>query len=257
MAEKAPAANKNKTTAKKATAEKAPAAEKKTAAKPAAVKAPAVQKAPAADKKTTAAAKTTAPKPAAGKVLAADKRTTAKAAASKKTTGAAAANPAAGARPAVPVAVKRARPLRRAPSAAQGSSADAPAHSWRRSHRRTRVGLVTSSKQAHTVTVVVERMREHPLYKKVIRLRKKYAAHDAAGDVRAGDLVRIQESRPFSATKHWQVIEVLSRAGEAGAAAPRVADVEKYLEQAEGVTDILTPQREAAPAAVADEETAE
>jgi small subunit ribosomal protein S17 len=119
------------------------------------------------------------------------------------------------------------------------------------------VGLVTSAKQAHTVTVVVERMREHPLYKKVIRLRKKYAAHDAAGDVRAGDLVRIQESRPFSATKHWQVIEVLSRAGEAGAAAPRVADVEKYLEQAEGVTDILTPQREAAPAAVAAEETAE
>ena len=41
--------------------------------------------------------------------------------------------------------------------------------------------MVTSAKQAHTVTVVVERMREHPLYKKVIRLRKKYAAHDAAG----------------------------------------------------------------------------
>ena len=138
-----------------------------------------------------------------------------------------------------------------------GSAADAPAHSWRRSHRRTRVGLVVSAKQPHTVTVVVERMREHPLYKKVIRLRKRYAAHDAAGDVRAGDLVRIQESRPFSATKHWQVIDVLSRAGEAGAAAPRVADVEKYLEEAEGVTDILTPQREAAPAAVVPVEPAE
>jgi small subunit ribosomal protein S17 len=115
---------------------------------------------------------------------------------------------------------------------------------------------VSSAKQAHTVTVVVERMREHPLYKKVIRLRKKYAAHDAAGDVKAGDLVRIQESRPFSATKHWQVVEVLSRAGEAGAAAPRVEDVEKYLEQAEGVDAILAPQREekAVPAA---ESTAE
>ena len=132
------------------------------------------------------------------------------------------------------------------------SAQDAPAHSWRRSRRRVRVGVVSSSKQAHTVTVVVERMREHPLYKKVIRLRKKYAAHDAAGDVRAGDLVRIQESRPFSATKHWQVVEVLSRAGEAGAAAPRVEDVEKLLEQAEGVDAILAPQREEKPEPVAE-----
>lgn len=233
MAEKAPAANKNKTTAKKAVT-----AEKKTAAAKPAAKAAAAEKKPAAK----AVVKATAAKPAAKKTTAAK---------------AAAAKPAAP-RPASPAApVKRARPLRRAAASAAGSAADAPAHSWRRSHRRTRVGLVTSAKQAHTVTVVVERMREHPLYKKVIRLRKKYAAHDAAGDVRAGDLVRIQESRPFSATKHWQVIEVLSRAGEAGAAAPRVADVEKYLEQAEGVTDILTPQREAAPVAAAAEETAE
>jgi small subunit ribosomal protein S17 len=211
-----------KTTAAKkttATAEKAPAAEKSktTAAKSTAAKAPAAQK-------SKTAAKSTAP--AAAK----------------------AAAPAA-------AAIKRARPLRRAP-VAQGSAQDAPAHSWRRSRRRTRVGVVSSAKQAHTVTVVVERMREHPLYKKVIRLRKKYAAHDAAGDVKAGDLVRIQESRPFSATKHWQVVEVLSRAGEAGAAAPRAADVEKYLEQAEGVDVILAPQREE-PAEPVAEGTAE
>ena len=236
---KGSAADKKRST----TAEKAPAADKKTAAKPAATK-PAAEKAPAARASVKA--------PATDKAPAADKKTTAKAAALKKTTTAAAPKPVA----AAPTPVKRARPLRRAP-AATGAASDAPAHSWRRSRRRTRVGLVTSAKQPHTVTVVVERMREHPLYKKVIRLRKKYAAHDAAGDVRAGDLVRIQESRPFSATKHWQVIEVLSRAGEAGAAAPRVADVEKYLEQAEGVTDILTPQRETALAAVADLETAE
>ena len=219
----------DKKKAKKATT----ATEKKPAAKPAAVK------------KSTAA-NTTAPKVTATKTVA------------KKTTAAKAVAPkAAEPRPAAPAVAKRARPLRRAPTAMTGSAADAPAHSWRRSHRRTRVGLVVSAKQPHTVTVVVERMREHPLYKKVIRLRKRYAAHDAAGDVRAGDLVRIQESRPFSATKHWQVIDVLSRAGEAGAAAPRVADVEKYLEEAEGVTDILTPQREAAPAAVAPVEPAE
>src|SRR5258708_4837855 len=187
-----------------------------------------------AEKKTTAKKKTTA---TAEKAPAAEKKTAAKSA-----------------ERAAVAPVKRARPLRRA-SVAQGSAQDAPAHSWRRSRRRTRVGLVVSAKQPHTVTVVVERMREHPLYKKVIRLRKKYPAHDAAGDVRAGDLVRIQESRPFSATKHWQVVEVLSRAGEAGAAAPRVADVEKYLEQAEGVDTILVRPRE--EKAEAEPETAE
>ncbi len=201
-----------------------------------------------AEKKTVA--KSAAPKKTTEKPAAAPKKATAaKTPAQRKTTAAkttAAATP----KPAAP-AVKRARPLRRA-QVAQGSAQDAPAHSWRRSRRRTRVGLVTSAKQPHTVTVVVERMREHPLYKKVIRLRKKYAAHDAAGDVRAGDLVRIQESRPFSATKHWQVVEVLSRAGEAGAAAPRAADVEKYLEEAEGVDTILAPQREEKPEPVAE-----
>jgi small subunit ribosomal protein S17 len=188
-------------------------------------------------KKTTATAeKKTVAKSAAAKKTT-EKKTAAKSAAPRKTAAAAAPKPAA------PAVIKRARPLRRAP-AASGSAQDAAPHSWRRSRRRTRVGLVTSAKQAHTVTVVVERMREHPLYKKVIRLRKKYPAHDAAGDVRAGDLVRIQESRPFSATKHWQVVEVLSRAGEAAAAAPRAVDVEKYLEQAEGVDTILVRQRE-------------
>ena len=222
MAEKTPVADK-KTTAKKTTA----TAEKKTTA----AKVPAVRKTTATAEKKTTTAKSTA------------RKTTAKTIAPIAP------------KAATPAPIKRARPLRRAP-VAQGSAEDAPAHSWRRSRRRTRVGVVTSSKQAHTVTVVVERMREHPLYKKVIRLRKKYAAHDAAGDVKAGDLVRIQESRPFSATKHWQVVEVLSRAGEAGAAAPRVADVEKYLEQAEGVDAILVPQREEKPEPVA-EATAE
>jgi small subunit ribosomal protein S17 len=223
MAEKAPAASKNKTTVKAAAAQKSKttSTEKKTVAKSAVAK------------------KTTAP---------AEKKTVAKAAAPRKTAAAPAPKPVAKA--AAP-AIKRARPLRRAQSA-QGSAQDAPAHSWRRSRRRTRVGVVSSAKQAHTVTVVVERMREHPLYKKVIRLRKKYAAHDAAGDVKAGDLVRIQESRPFSATKHWQVVEVLSRAGEAGAAAPRAEDVEKLLEQAEGVDAILAPRREEKPEPVAE-----
>jgi small subunit ribosomal protein S17 len=213
------------------------------------------EKKTAAKKTTTAEKKTVAKSGVAKKTTAAVEKPTAKKAAAPKKTTAKTTLPVAAKPAAAAPAVKRARPLRRAQSA-QGSAQDAPAHSWRRSRRRTRVGVVSSAKQAHTVTVVVERMREHPLYKKVIRLRKKYAAHDVAGDVKAGDLVRIQESRPFSATKHWQVVEVLSRAGEAGAAAPRAEDVEKLLEQAEGVDEILVPRREEKPEPVA-EETAE
>ncbi len=76
--------------------------------------------------------------------------------------------------------------------------------------RKTRVGRVASAKTPRTVIVEIERLREHPLYKKVIRVRKRVPAHDSGGDVKAGDLVRIQESRPFSATKRWQVVAVLS-----------------------------------------------
>jgi len=115
---------------------------------------------------------------------------------------------------------------------------------WRRLRRKTKVGVVVSAKMAKTIIVEVGRFREHPLYKKMIRLRKRFAAHDEAGEAKAGDLVRIQESRPFSATKRWRLVEVISRAGEAGAAAPRVADISKALEEQEGVTDILTPARE-------------
>ena len=115
---------------------------------------------------------------------------------------------------------------------------------WRRFRRKTKVGVVTSAKMAKTVIVTVGRQRMHPLYKKVIRLRKGFAAHDEAGDVREGDLVRIQESRPYSATKRWKVVEVLSRSGEAAAAAPRAEDIEKLLEQAEGVDQILNKPEE-------------
>ena len=116
---------------------------------------------------------------------------------------------------------------------------------WRRFRRKTKVGVVTSAKMPKTVIVTVGRQRMHPLYKKVIRLRKGFAAHDEAGDVREGDLVRIQESRPYSATKRWRVVEVLSRTGEAGAAAPKVADIAGQLEASEGVSELFAkPERE-------------
>lgn len=195
-------------------------AEKTTAKKTTATRAT------ARDGEKTAAKKTTATKSTAAKKT----TTTTRAAAPKAPSAAATA--AASARKAVTVR------KRSAATVSSSAAATQTVTGWRRFRRKTKVGVVISAKQPKTVIVTVARMREHPLYKKVIRLRKGFAAHDEAGDVREGDLVRIQESRPYSATKRWRVVEVLSRSGEAGAAAPRVADIEKQLEAAEGVDEL-------------------
>lgn len=137
---------------------------------------------------------------------------------------------------------KKAEAPARAAAAATAAAQDLRVH---RGRRKTKVGRVVAAKTPHTAIVEIERLREHPLYKKTIRVRKRFASHDAKGDVRAGDIVRIQESRPFSATKRWQVIEVISRAGEAFAAAPDAAEIAKALEETEGVTELLSkPERE-------------
>jgi small subunit ribosomal protein S17 len=188
--------------------------------------------------------KTTAAKPAATKTTAVKKT-----AAAKKTTAAAPAAAATVARPAVRKTVTR---KRAAATVSHSVAATQAVAGWRRFHRKTKVGVVVSAKQPRTVIVTVERQREHPLYKKVVRVRKRFAAHDDAGDVREGDLVRIQESRPYSATKRWRVVEVISRIGEAGAAAPRVADIEKQLEESEGAAEFLSK-----PADESDNETEE
>ena len=172
--------------------------------------------------------------------------TTAKPAATRAAAPKAPARAAVAARPVAKRTVARKR------TAAPAAGAPAEQFTWRRLRRKTKVGVVVSAKMAKTIIVEVGRQRAHPLYKKVIRVRKRFAAHDETADAKAGDLVRIQESRPFSKTKHWQVVEVLSRAGEAGAAAPRAEDVEKLLERAEGVDTILVPVREEKATAVAE-----
>ena len=186
--------------------------------------------------------KTTAAKSAATKTTAAKKTTVA-----KKTTAAAPRAAATATATAPRPAVRKTAVATRRRAAATVSHAAAATQSvtgWRRFRRKTKVGVVVSAKQARTVIVTVERQREHPLYKKVVRVRKRFAAHDDAGDVREGDLVRIQESRPYSATKRWRVVEVISRIGEAGAAAPRPADIEKALEESEGAAEFLSKPEE-------------
>lgn len=72
--------------------------------------------------------------------------------------------------------------------------------------KRVLQGTVVSDKGDKTVIVRVERRIMHPLYKKYIRRSKRYAAHDESNGVKAGDIVRIQECRPLSKTKRWEVI---------------------------------------------------
>jgi len=76
------------------------------------------------------------------------------------------------------------------------------------------VGRVVSDKMDKTVVVVVERTKRHPLYHKVIKIRKRYKAHDPDNGCRMGDLVRIVESRPLSKEKRWAVETILERAAE-------------------------------------------
>ena len=70
-------------------------------------------------------------------------------------------------------------------------------------------GVVTSIKMKKTATVLVERKKMHPVYKKRIKVTKKYHVHDEIG-VKLGDRVRIQASRPISKTKKWNIIEKLT-----------------------------------------------
>ena len=77
--------------------------------------------------------------------------------------------------------------------------------------RRTEVGRVVSDKMEKTVVVLVERKKPHPLYKKVMSRSIKFMAHDEIGRGE-GDMVRIIESRPMSARKRWQVVEIIAKA---------------------------------------------
>lgn len=81
-----------------------------------------------------------------------------------------------------------------------------------RGRRKERVGFVTSTKMDKTITVSVEGVKYHALYKKAMKSTKKYKAHDEENTCNVGDLVRIKETRPLSKTKCWRLVEVVKRA---------------------------------------------
>ena len=77
--------------------------------------------------------------------------------------------------------------------------------------RAEKIGVVSSDKMTKTVVVRVDRVVKHPTYRKYVRRRKKFMAHDETG-AKIGDKVRIVETRPLSARKRWRVVEIIQKA---------------------------------------------
>ena len=86
------------------------------------------------------------------------------------------------------------------------------AESTERGTRKTRVGRVVSDKMQKTVVVAIERRVPHPVYGKMVTRTRKVKAHDEENTAKAGDLVRIAETRPLSKDKRWRVVEIVNRA---------------------------------------------
>jgi len=84
-----------------------------------------------------------------------------------------------------------------------------------RSNRKERVGVVVSDKMDKTITVQVQRVMRHPVYGRSVRKSAKFKAHDEKNTAKAGDVVRILETRPLSKTKRWRLVEVVKRSAAA------------------------------------------
>ena len=75
--------------------------------------------------------------------------------------------------------------------------------------KTTKIGVVIGDKMNKTVTVLVERPVRHPIYKKIIKRRKKFLVHDEFEKCKVGDIVRIIETRPLSKRKRWRILEIV------------------------------------------------
>ncbi len=81
-----------------------------------------------------------------------------------------------------------------------------------RNLRKTRTGVVHSSKMDKTITVAVERKVKHPLYGKFLKKTTRFHAHDEKNECGVGDIVKIMETRPLSKTKRWRLVEIVEKA---------------------------------------------
>jgi len=81
-----------------------------------------------------------------------------------------------------------------------------------RNMRKTAVGRVVSDKMDKTIVVAIEDSVRHPLYKKIIKRTVKLKAHDENNECKAGDRVRVMETRPLSKDKRWRLVEIVEKA---------------------------------------------
>jgi small subunit ribosomal protein S17 len=81
-----------------------------------------------------------------------------------------------------------------------------------RNLRKQLIGIVTSDKMEKSISVVVERRIQHPIYGKFVKKSNKFMAHDEKNECNIGDKVRIMETRPLSARKRWRLVEILEKA---------------------------------------------
>lgn len=102
-------------------------------------------------------------------------------------------------------------PVKKAAKKTEDSVDDETGDVAKKGKRAEKIGVVTSDKMTLTVVVRVDRLVKHPIYRKYVRKRKKFMAHDDKG-AKIGDKVRIVETRPLSARKRWRVVEIIQKA---------------------------------------------
>ena len=73
-------------------------------------------------------------------------------------------------------------------------------------------GIVEGDKAEKTISISVERIFQHSVYKKIVRVKKKYLAHDEKNSAKAGDLVKVKLVRPISKKKRWLLVDILTKA---------------------------------------------
>jgi small subunit ribosomal protein S17 len=102
-------------------------------------------------------------------------------------------------------------PAKKAAQKTETAFAESTGETAKRGKRAEKIGVVASDKMTKTVVVRVDRLVKHPIYRKYVRKRKKFMAHDEMGS-KVGDKVRIVETRPLSARKRWRVVEIIQKA---------------------------------------------
>ena len=94
-----------------------------------------------------------------------------------------------------------------------------------RGSRKQKIGVVVSDKMDKTITVRVDWVTHHPMYKKIMRRATKFKAHDEKNSAGMGDTVRIQETRPLSKTKRWRLVDIVKKTSLPPAAKTEEAQV--------------------------------